>query len=104
MDEYTTSYQNAYHHNPHHPPQYHDPTQQSHNTYDTTTAQAVPPPPLEAPILPPATQQHGGFLSAIMPSQMEEHLPLLLMGLGALGVYLYIKKDGEGGILGSFLK
>ena len=97
MDEYTSGYTNSYQHT--HPPQ-HD---SYHHTH-TSSAEHYPPPPPPPNEPPPAAAHHGGAFSSIIPAPLEEYLPLILMGLGALGVYLYIKKDSDGGILGTFLK
>jgi len=96
MDEYTSGYTNSYQHT--HPP-HHD---SYHHTHTSGAEHYPPPPPPNEP--PPIEPHHSGILGGVIPHQLEEYLPLILMGLGVLGIYLYIKKDGDGGILGSFLK
>ena len=97
MDEYTSGYTNSYQHT--HPP-HHD----SYHHIHTSGSEHYPPPPPPSEPPPPAEPHHSGILGGIIPHQFEEYLPLILMGLGALGIYLYIKKDGDSGILGGFLK
>ena len=59
------------------------------------------PPP---PIYPPEPAPSQGLLDSfgIGGEFLEEYLPILLILLGALGVYLLLGK--QGGILGGFLK
>lgn len=98
MDEYTNPYTNPYNHSPpHHPHGEHYHTQESAN-YQAPPPETPPLPP------PPPPSSSGGFLTNIVPANLETHLPLILMGLGALGVYLYIKQDDKDGLLGHFLK
>ena len=47
----------------------------------------------------------GGILHSFGLGAFEEYLPMVLIGLGILGVYLWLQKDegGIGGIFGRFL-
>ena len=61
-----------------------------------------PAPPLSEPDLPRGPLSSFGIES----DWLEEYLPILLILIGALGVYLWMDRQGGslGGLLGGFLK
>ena len=63
-----------------------------------------PPPPLLEPDPPAPRGLLGNF--GIGGDLLDEYLPILLILLGAVGVYLWLGKQGGGlgGLLGGFLK
>ena len=83
MDEYRSRYETGGRHEPHPPP--------------CETCHDAPPP------VPPPRGLLGQFG---LPGGLGEYLPILLILLGALGVYLWLDKQnmGLGGLLGGFMK
>jgi len=89
MDEYrgrSDAYHRRWQEHPHHP---------------HTQEEPPAPPPCE-PELPRGPLSNFGIES----DWLEEYLPILLILIGALGVYLWMARQGSslGGLLGGFLK
>lgn len=99
MDEYRNS-QHTYSRPTPHPPPVPPPPHMHHVPPRHSTMPPMPPPPPET--APPP--ESAGLLGNL--GGLSEHLPLILMGLGGLGVYLWLQKQegGIGDVLGGLLK
>jgi len=60
----------------------------------------------EPPPLPPPEPSRGFLGQFGLGNGLDEYLPILLILLGAVGVYLWLDKQngGLGGLLGGFMK